>query len=156
MSLTHTQITVEHDQKHVNLDKFRIKKVNKTHHMLVADMIAHHDLDDNYQLGCFMYKKAGNDYKLFPFKIGPTNFCEFVKSEKMFYPELKAVSDFPDIETCPWPARNYHIYGFQTDLSKVPPIIENGDYMVECQLRIGDEILQGFKIFASVLVKIFG
>lgn len=156
MSLTHTAILVENDQKHSNLDKFRIKKVNKTHHLLVADIVMHHELDDNYQIGCFMYKKAGNDYKFLPFKLGPTNFCQFIKDEKMLYPDLQAVSDFPDIDTCPWPARTYHIFGLQPDLSKIPPILDNGDYMIECQLTQGEEVLQGFKVFGSVLIKVFG
>lgn len=156
MSLTHTTIRVPNDQENFNLDKFRIKKVNKTHHLLVADIIAYRPISNEHQLACFMYKKAGNDYKLTPFKLGPMNFCEFIKGEEMLYPDIEAVSDFPDVNTCPWPAATYHIFGYQPDLSKIPPVIENGDYMVECQLLQGEEILQGFKIFGSILIKVFG
>lgn len=103
-----------------------------------------------------MYKKAGNDYKLSPFKLGPKNFCSFVKEEEMLYPDLKAVSDFPDVNTCPWPAKTYHIFGYQADLSKIPPVVDNGDYMLQCVLKYKEEVLQGFKIFGTILVKIFG
>ena len=138
VSLTHTVILVENDQNHAN-DRLRIKKVNKTHHLLRGEFDLHHDLDDNYQFLILTYKKAGNDYKLLPFKIGPKNFCEHVRSEKLLYPELKAVSDFPDIETCPWPPKTYHIYGYHPDLSKIPPFLQDGDYMIELQLKKGEE-----------------
>ena len=157
VSLTHSTIMVENDQKHMNIDRLRIKKVNKTHHLLIGEFDSHHALDDNYQLAGFLYKKAGNDYKRLPYKIGPKNFCEFIKTEKLVYPSIKPVSDFPnDDTTCPWPAKTYHVYGFYPDPSKVPAILDNGDYMVEILLKKDEEILQGFKIFGSVLIKTFG
>ena len=155
VSLTHSTIMVENDQKHMNIDKLRIKKVNKTHHMLIGEFDLHHDIDDNYQFFVLFYKKAGNDYKLLPYKSG-SNFCEQAKNEKIFYPELRAVSDLPGVETCPWPAGTYHIYGYHPDLSKFPPILKDADYMLEMQLRKGEEVLQGIKLFATIFVKIYG
>ena len=155
-SLTHSDVFVKNDQKHVNLDKLRIKKMNKTHHMLVGEFVFHHEFDDNYQIACLAYKKTGNDYKLLPYKVGPTNFCEFFRNEKMIYPDIKVVTDFPEYSTCPWPAGIYHIYGFSPDLSRIPPILDSGDYMVEFQYRKGEEILNKLQIFGTLLIKVFG
>lgn len=124
--------------------------------MLKGEFLTNFALGDDNQILCLAYRKAGNDYKLMPYKVGPMDFCKFLESEKMFYPEIKAVSDFPDIENCPWPPNTYHINGYHPDLSKVPPIADSGDYMIECQIKRGDEIINGMKVFGSVLNKPYG
>lgn len=117
----------------INLDNLKTKKVNRTHsQLLVGEAILYKEIDNSYEFTCLAYNKAGNDYKLMPYKFGPQKFCDFVSTEKTLYPEVKAVSDFPDYETCPWPAGVYHINGFQPDFSKIPPVIGSGDYMLEC------------------------
>lgn len=142
---------MENDENFVNIDKLRIKKVNKTHHMLIGSFVLHKDLGNDYNLLCLAYKKAGNDYKLMPFKIGPTKFCDFIQSEKMLYPELLLVSDFPPLDTCPWPAGTYTINGYHPDLSKIPPFIESNDYMVKCLVKDGETVLNGMQIYGTVL-----
>lgn len=147
---------VPNEDKEINLDLLRIKKVNKTHHMLIGEVKVIHPLGDGQMVLCLAYKKAGNDYKLLPYKVGPLKFCDLLESEKMFYPEIQLVSDFPDIETCPWPAKTYTISGYQPDLSKIPPVADTGDYMVECQFKRGDNIVNGIKVYASVLNMNYG
>ena len=153
VSLTHTQVLVPNDEKFINFDKLRIKKPNKTHgHMLMGEVSLNKEFGNNIQLLCLSYKKAGNDYKLLPYKVGPTNFCKFLDDEKMFYPDLQTVTDLPDIGVCPWPVKTYHIFGFQPDLSKIPPVVEQGDYMVECQFNEGEKMLNGIKVFGSLVM----
>ena len=41
-------------------------------------------------------------YKLLPYKI-EGQFCDLVNSDKFFYPEVKKVTNFPELDTCPWP-----------------------------------------------------
>lgn len=147
---------VPNEDKEINLDQLRIKKVNKTHHMLIGEIKVITPLGDGHTVLCLAYKKAGNDYKLLPYKVGPTKFCDLLESEKMFYPEIQLVSDFPDLENCPWPAKTYHINGYQPDLSKIPPVADTGDYMVECQFKRGDNIVNGMKVYASVLNMNYG
>lgn len=61
------------------------------------------------------------------------------------------MTDLPDVDTCPWPAKTYHIYGYHPDLSKVPPFLDTGDYMLECQLLKDEEILNGIQVYASLM-----
>lgn len=151
VDLTHTEVLVKGDTNYANLDNLRIKKVNKTHHMLRGELVLYKEIGNEFQLICLSYKKAGNDYKLLPYKVGPQNFCEFIESEKLLYPEVLDVSDFPPLGTCPWPKGELKIHGYEPDLSKIPPVIDTGDYMVECKLLSDGEMVQGMKIFGSVL-----
>lgn len=152
MSLTHCKVEIPNEQTGINLDKVRIRKPNKTHgHMLMGEFTTFREFNDEIQLLCLSFKKAGNDYKLLPYKVGPKNFCEFLDGEKMLYPEFQAMTDLPELGACPWPAATYHIFGFQPDLSKVPPVLDTGDYMVECQIKCGDKLLNAIQIFASVM-----
>lgn len=84
--------------KHVNFDKLRIKKVNRTHTMFLGEIEVFQSFGNNYQVVSFMYKSAGNDYKLLPFKLGPDNWCEFLKTYREHYDPFVAVSDFPKVE----------------------------------------------------------
>ena len=52
---------------------------------------------------CNAFFKSGNMYKIMPYKM-EDNFCDGINSETYFYPELKKVTNFPEIGTCPWPA----------------------------------------------------
>lgn len=119
--------------------------------MLMGEFTLHRDFDNGIQLLCLSYKKAGNDYKLLPYKVGPKNFCEFLEAEKMFYPEFQAATDLPGVGVCPWPAGKYTIFGFQPDLSKIPPVVDTGDYMVECQFKKDEDLLNAIKIFGTVM-----
>lgn len=131
VDLTHSEVLVKGDDKFANIDKLRIKKVNKTHHLLIGEIVLYKELSDDFELLCLSYKKAGNDYKLLPYKVGPTKFCQFLESEKLLLPEFLAVTDLPAVGICPWPAAEYKVHGYDPDLSKLPPIIDTGDYMVE-------------------------
>lgn len=148
--MTHTQVLVPNEQTTMNLDKLRVKKFNKTQgHMLIGEVIMHREINDDLQFVCQLFKKAGNDYKLLPYKTGPNNFCEYLNGEKLLYPEIQASSDLP--ENCPWPAATYHIFGYQPDFSKMPPVFNTGDYMLECQIRKDEKMLNGIKVFGNVL-----
>jgi len=83
------------ETKFVNMDKMRVKKVNKTHHLIIGELTYNVDADNSYDIEHFMYQKAGNDYKLMPFKLKKQPFCEVYASENLFLPGLIATSDLP-------------------------------------------------------------
>jgi hypothetical protein len=152
VSLTHTKPLVENDQNFLFVDKVKIKKINKTHpHVLLGEFTLFKDLSDDYELLCMTFKKAGNAYKLLPFKLGPKKFCEFLQSETLLYPEFQITTDLPPVSVCPWPAKTYHLHGYHPDLSKLPPFLDTGDYMLECRILQDEKILNGIQVFASVL-----
>lgn len=150
MSLTHVKVLLPGDKTVANVDKFRVRKVNKTH-LLIGEIETFIDIGDELSLFCTSYRKAGNDYKLMPYKIGPAPVCKFIDGEKLLYPDFQKKTDFPDLGVCPWPARVYHINGWNPDLENLPPIVDTGDYMVECKLLREEEVLQGMQIYGSVL-----
>ena len=55
-----------------------------------------------FQLTAYLSKKAGNEFRRMPYKLGPSKFCEYMDNEKMFIPEARKVSNYPPIGTCPW------------------------------------------------------
>lgn len=98
--LRYFEALVPNATKHVNFDKLRIKKVNKTHHLFLGELEVFNEFGNDYKVSGLMFKAAGNDYKLMPYKLPPLGWCEFIKSElmKKMYLEFKAVSDFPEVE----------------------------------------------------------
>lgn len=153
VSLTHTEVLMPGDKTVANIDKLRVKKVNRTHHMLQGEIEAFIPIDNSFDVLCLSYKKSGNEYRLMPYKIGPKKFCNTLKDEQMIYPELLKVSDLPSQDTCPIMPGKYNIHGYQPDVSKIPVPLKNSDYMIECQLRnAAGDILQGIKLYATVII----
>lgn len=99
-----------------------------------------------------MFKKGGNEYKLTPYKYGPNNICDAVKKDELFFPSIHASStNFPPLGTCDFTKGTiYEIINFLPNLDKVPPVFQSGDYMVECKIFKGDEIIQGLKVYAQL------
>jgi hypothetical protein len=118
---------------------------------LIGEFELFTDLGNDFDLACFAYKAAGNDYKFLPYKIGPKPLCDFIDEEKLMYPDLQSKTDFPDASVCPWTPRVYKIHGYQPDLEKLPPILDSGDYMVECQLLKDGAMVNGMQVYGSVL-----
>jgi hypothetical protein len=96
-----------------------------------------------------IFKKAGNDYKKLPYHLGPHNFCEYWKTS-IFYDDLLESSDIPPKGECPWPKRKYTVHGFRMPTEKVPPFVD-GDVMIELRLLQKGELLNGFRIFVTVI-----
>ena len=101
-SLTHGEPIIKNDEKYLNLDNVRVRKVNRTHHLIIGNFTMHVNQGNDYLLFGHFYKKQGNEYKKTPYKVGPKKFCDFLREETMFYPEIMPTTDFPSIETCPW------------------------------------------------------
>lgn len=94
-SLRHYESLKPGATKHVNFDKMRVKKVNKTHHAFFGEIEVFQEFGNIYQVSSLVWKMARNEYKLMPFKLGPDPWCDFLKNHEAIYNNLKAVSDFP-------------------------------------------------------------
>ena len=111
-SLTHGEPIVKKDDKYINLDNVRVRKVNRTHHLIIGNFTMHVNQGNEYEFFAFMYIKQGNEYKKTAYKLGPKKFCDFVREEILFYPHIHATSDFPSLETCPWPKVSYGLLNY--------------------------------------------
>lgn len=97
-SLRHYESIVPGQTKHVNFDKMRVKKINKTHHAFLGDLEVFQEFGDEYKISGLIYKMAGNEYRQMPYKLGPDGWCEFIKKAKSIYAEFLPVSNFPPAE----------------------------------------------------------
>lgn len=98
LSLRHFEPLVKGATKHVNFDKLRIKKVNKTHHLFLGELEVFESFGNQYTVESLIFKMAGNDYKLLPFHMGPDGWCDFIKIPTIspMYADFRKVSDFPE------------------------------------------------------------
>ena len=100
---------------------------------------------------CNSYKKAGNEYRLTPYKHHRTNVCKGLREDQFFYPAFHASTNFPPLGTCDFKnGFTYFIKNYLPDLSKVPPVFQSGDYMLECKLYRGEEFIQGFQTYSQI------
>jgi hypothetical protein len=97
--LKHFEPLVKNDTKYVNFDNIRVKKVNKTHHLVVGDFEVFQDVTNDFKVSGAVYKAAGNDYKLLPYRMLPEGYCDFLKSQAYVYQDFLPVSDYPPVET---------------------------------------------------------
>ena len=91
------------DTKFFDLTKIRVKKINRTHHVIDGEMEFFRSFGDEYDVEVTLYQKSGVEYKKLPYKIGPKKFCQFFREEKTVYPDLQKHTDLPTIDNCPWP-----------------------------------------------------
>lgn len=98
LSLRHFEPLVKGATKHVNFDKLRIRKVNKTSHLFIGELeVFEESFGNQYQIESLIYKMAGNDYKLLPYHMGPDGWCEFIKKQVLMYEDFRKASDFPPV-----------------------------------------------------------
>lgn len=95
-TLRHYESDVPGQKEHINFDKLRVKKINRTHHAFLGEMELFEEFGDKYIVSSIVWKMAGNEYKLMPFKLGPDPWCKFLEK----YPEIfqhfsPPVTDFP-------------------------------------------------------------
>lgn len=152
VTLTDGRPLVAHDTKFVNLDNLRVRKVNKTHHLIVGTFEVFRDINNNFEVEALPFKKAGNAYKKTPFHIGPKKACEAFREGFYLYPALMEVSDLPpQNQSCPIPKKLYHINGLNIPIDNLPKSLD-GDFLFEIRLldKNGD-ILNGYQMLASFI-----
>jgi len=163
---------IKNDSNFANYDKLRVKKVNKTHHLVVGEITHHIPMDNSYIIECHLYQKAGNDYKLTPYKLPKKPFCDGIQSDVLFMPEVIKASDLPPQDTvkesvvmmkmkvlliqfqCPFPAGTYHFHGYELDFSKIQSarlVLKSGSYRSTTIFTKDDELLQEIYINFDVI-----
>lgn len=149
--LSHNEVIVKNSPV-FKADNLKVKRFNRTTFVINGSVELNLDSGiDDWEAQCVVYRKMGNVFKLLPYKLGPTNVCNLLKDEKMFYPDVVAHGEnFPPLGTCDFKTGTIIIKDYLPDLSKVPPVFESGDYQLECKALRGGEIIQGLKFFGQV------
>ncbi|KAL7026591.1 hypothetical protein ACKWTF_005092 [Chironomus riparius] len=139
------------NSKIFDLDSFKIARFNRTTFVFNGSMEMSLDSFEDLEAVCELFKKAGNDYKLTPYKMGPANICKLIKDDDFFYAGFHKHTDFPPLKTCDFKKGvKYNIKNYLPDMSKVPPVFESGDYMVECKISKGGEFIQGTVTYSQM------
>jgi hypothetical protein len=85
---------VKGDTKYINIDKLKIKRVNRTHpHVIIGELEVFEDLGNDVEVFGQLHKQQGYEYRPTPFKV-KYQYCDFIANEKVFYPTVLPYSDF--------------------------------------------------------------
>lgn len=72
-------------------------------------------------------------------------------ADDYFYPEFHAHTNFPPIKSCDFKSGTiYYVKNYMPEISKIPPVMASGDYMLECKIFKGDEFIQGFRTYVQI------
>lgn len=95
-SLNGVDVLTKNAKEHVNFDKLKVKRMNRTHHGFLGELEVFEEFGNQYTITGLIYKQQGYEYRLTPFKLGPLGWCEFIEKYDFLYKEfLPPVSDFP-------------------------------------------------------------
>lgn len=98
-SLNGVEVLTKNAKEHVNFDKLKVKRMNRTHHGFLGELEVFEDFGNQYTITGLIYQQQGYEYRLTPFKLGPLGWCEFIEKYDFLYKEFLApVSDFPEKE----------------------------------------------------------
>lgn len=75
--------------------------------------------------------------------------CEFLRSDKLIWPDLQAASNMPKNNPCPFPKGNYTIKNYAVDESKFGPA-PLGKYLTRGKLMENGKILTQVDVIATM------
>lgn len=93
-----------------------------------------------------VYKLQGNEYRLTPYKIKKTKYCELVMSEPMIIPKM--FEGFKLKYECPIRAGNYS-GEFEFDFSGIPPFFD-GRYKLIGQIHLPNGFTELYETYAEI------
>lgn len=81
----------------------KIRKENKTR-KIFGKVVILQDVGNDVIAEIKLFKKSGSGYQLLPYRIPPKPFCDTINKGSYLYPEIAAMSDFPEQPIpCPLP-----------------------------------------------------
>lgn len=131
----------------INTDTMRIKRFGRNQpHVLIGEFKVLRDLGPDVVFLGYLYKRQGYEYRKTAFALNK-RYCEIIETEKLFTPQLIQYIDFPVPYKCPIKAKTYNVNRFYPNITDIPPVMENGDYMVSMKFAENGKILQGIEIY---------
>jgi hypothetical protein len=135
LTLKDFEAMIPNDKINLNLDKVKMKRVNRTHpHSLFGEMELFKSFGNEVTIIAEFFKMQGYEYRPTPYKL-KSKLCDYIKSEHIFYPEFLEDTDLPPQDVCPIPKGVYHFNGHSPAVDKIPHIFETGEYMVIMKLQ---------------------
>lgn len=92
ISLDHC-LQLEGDRENfMDWSTIKVRKLNKTHHGLIGNLTHRVPLDNSYEGQLTIFIKQGGEYRKLPYRLPKKNYCDYIKDDTYFYPELAASS----------------------------------------------------------------
>lgn len=76
--------------------------------------------------------------------------CNQIQNDEKYYPILAKSSNLLMPAPCPYPKGEYFINNFKVDEEFLPTLMPRGEYLVEVQLVLEDEVVFGYNIIATI------
>lgn len=88
------EILVKGDTKHLNYDKLKLKRFNRTHpHVILGEMVQFETWDSRTEeFSGEIWKQQGYEFRPMPYKF-KHNYCDFIENDKVFFPAMLEASD---------------------------------------------------------------
>lgn len=117
--------------------------------MLSGNFTIHKNLDNDVIVKAIISRKqiSGKYAKVM---ASATPLCEQIQNDDKYYPILAKVSNFPMPAPCPYPKGEYFINNFKVDEEFLPSLLPLGEYLVEVQLVLADEVIFGYNVYSTV------
>uniref|UniRef100_A0A182U7X4 MD-2-related lipid-recognition domain-containing protein n=1 Tax=Anopheles melas TaxID=34690 RepID=A0A182U7X4_9DIPT len=115
-----------------NMEKFRVRKFNRTLSVMNGTGVLLVDLDDRYSYGVHFARSAqgNNQFNAYPMKLAAKPFCQFVN---MYYREYQHLflkyTNLPFVPPeglCPFPKGTYWARDAHIDSSVIPVVVPEG------------------------------
>uniref|UniRef100_A0A182XHM1 MD-2-related lipid-recognition domain-containing protein n=6 Tax=gambiae species complex TaxID=44542 RepID=A0A182XHM1_ANOQN len=115
-----------------NMEKFRVRKFNRTLSVMNGTGVLLVDLDDRYSYGVHFARSAqgNNQFNAYPMKLAAKPFCEFVNVYYREYQHLflkyTNLPFVPPEGLCPFPKGTYWAKDAHFDSSVIPVVVPEG------------------------------
>lgn len=86
---------IKGDTKHLNMDKFKLKRINRNEsHAFFGEGELFEEWGNDVEVVGELWKQQGYEYRPTPYKM-KAYVCDLIANEKVFYPTVLEKSDFP-------------------------------------------------------------
>uniref|UniRef100_A0A182LX81 MD-2-related lipid-recognition domain-containing protein n=1 Tax=Anopheles culicifacies TaxID=139723 RepID=A0A182LX81_9DIPT len=115
-----------------NMEKFRVRKFNRTLSVMNGTGVLLVDLDNRYTYGVHFARSAlgNNQFNAYPMKLADKPFCDFINSYYREYQHLflkyTNLPHVPEGGLCPFPKGSYWAKDAFVDSSVIPPVVPEG------------------------------
>jgi hypothetical protein len=89
--------------------------------------------------------------KGFSFYKGSEPVCNFIKNDKLIYPDLLKFSNLPEPGTCPILKGNYTVNNMHFDVDRYPTL-PPGPYQIKASYSIKGRVIGGYLVKANYKV----
>jgi hypothetical protein len=85
----------------INFTELKLRKFNRTTQIWTGPYEAYIDIDNSVTISISGFKRTGNEWHVLPFRVPPTPYCDYAKTEQFYFDVFIQHSDLPSKDHCP-------------------------------------------------------